>query len=297
MTTAAQKQIAFLGTGLMGAPMVRCLLRAGFSVTAWNRDPSKATPLVADGARQAQSPVEAVTGADVVFTMLTNGAAVADVLFDKGVAGAMTKGSMVIDCSSITPTIARDNARRLAELGIRNLDAPVSGGTAGASAGTLAIMAGGDAADVEELKDVFAALGRVTHVGPSGAGQICKLANQQIVAVTIGAVAEAMILVEAGGASRAAFRDAIRGGFAESRILDLHGARMIERNFVPGGASANQLKDLDAVMAMAEELSLNLPLTRQVRQEFSDFVNEGGAEKDHSGLLLHLETLNNKPRA
>lgn len=297
MTTAAKKQIAFLGTGLMGAPMVRCLLRAGFPVTVWNRDASKATPLVAEGARQAQSPVEAVTGADIVFTMLTNGAAVADVLFDKGVAGAMTKGSIFVDCSSITPTIARDNASRLADFGIRNLDAPVSGGTAGASAGTLAIMAGGDAADVEELKDVFSALGRVTHVGPSGAGQICKLANQQIVAVTIGAVAEAMILVDAGGASRAAFRDAIRGGFAESRILDLHGARMIERNFVPGGASANQLKDLDAVMAMAEELSLNLPLTSQVRQEFSDFVSEGGAEKDHSGLLLHLETLNNKTQA
>ncbi|MFN7023878.1 MAG: NAD(P)-dependent oxidoreductase [Pseudorhizobium sp.] len=294
MSNPEKKQIAFLGTGLMGAPMVRCLLKAGYPVTVWNRDPAKAAPLVADGASQAQSPVEAVAAADVVFTMLTNGAAVADVLFDKGIADAMAKGTIVVDCSSIAPPIARDNAAKLAERGIRNLDAPVSGGTAGASAGTLAIMAGGDAADVEELKDIFAALGRVTHVGPSGAGQICKLANQQIVAVTIGAVAEAMVLVEAGGASRAAFRDAIRGGFAESRILDLHGARMVERNFVPGGASANQLKDLDAVMAMAEELSLTLPLTREVRQEFRDFVDQGGAEKDHSGLLLHLEKLNPK---
>ncbi|MFN7101965.1 MAG: NAD(P)-dependent oxidoreductase [Pseudorhizobium sp.] len=294
MSNPEKKQIAFLGTGLMGAPMVRCLLKAGYPVMVWNRDPAKAAPLVADGATQAQSPVEAVDGADVVITMLTNGAAVADVLFDKGVAGAMAKGTIVVDCSSIAPPIARENAAKLAERGIRNLDAPVSGGTAGASAGTLAIMAGGDAADVEDLKDVLAALGRVTHVGPSGAGQICKLANQQIVAVTIGAVAEAMVLVEAGGASRAAFRDAIRGGFAESRILDLHGARMVERNFVPGGASANQLKDLDAVMAMAEELSLTLPLTREVRQEFRDFVDQGGGEKDHSGLLLQLEKLNPK---
>ncbi len=297
MTTTVQRQIAFLGTGLMGAPMVRCLLKAGFAVTVWNRDPAKAAPLVNDGATHAATAAEAAAGANVVFTMLTNGAAVADVLFDQGVAEAMTKGSIVVDCSSIAPPIARENARKLESLGIRNLDAPVSGGTAGAAAGTLAIMAGGDAADVESLKDVFAALGRVTHVGPSGAGQICKLANQQIVAVTIGAVAEAMILVEAGGASRAAFRDAIRGGFAESRILDLHGARMIERNFVPGGASANQLKDLDAVMAMAEELSLTLPLTTQVRQEFSDFVAQGGAESDHSGLLLHLEALNKKSQA
>ena len=293
----ATKRIAFLGTGLMGAPMVRCLLKAGFPVTVWNRDPAKVAPLVADGARQVQSPADAVADADVVFTMLTNGAAVAEVLFEKGVADAMSKDAVFVDCSSIAPPIAKENAHRLAEIGIRSLDAPVSGGTAGAAAGTLAIMAGGGAADVEALQDVFAALGRVTHVGPSGAGQICKLANQQIVAVTIGAVAEAMILAEAGGASRAAFRDAIRGGFAESRILELHGGRMVNRDFVPGGASANQLKDLDAVMAMAEALSLNLPLTRRVRQEFADFVAGGGAEKDHSGLLLHLEKLNRKDQA
>ncbi|CAD7048358.1 NAD(P)-dependent oxidoreductase [Pseudorhizobium endolithicum] len=295
--TSGKKMIAFLGTGLMGAPMVRCLLKAGFPVTVWNRDGAKAAPLVADGAKQVQSPADAVAGAEVVFTMLTNGAAVAEVLFEKGVAGAMSKDAIFVDCSSIAPSIAKENARLLGEYGIRSLDAPVSGGTAGAAAGTLAIMAGGDAADVEALKDVFAALGRVTHVGPSGAGQICKLANQQIVAVTIGAVAEAMILAEAGGASRAAFRDAIRGGFAESRILELHGGRMVNRDFVPGGASANQLKDLDAVMAMADSLSLTLPLTRQVRQAFADFVAEGGAEKDHSGLLLHLEKLNRKDQA
>lgn len=297
MTETQKKAIAFLGTGLMGAPMVRCLLKAGFPVTVWNRDPAKAEPLVADGARQAQSPNEAVVGADVVFTMLTNGAAVSEVLFDKGVVGAMERGTIVVDCSSIAPPVARENARRLAEHGIRHLDAPVSGGTAGASAGTLAIMAGGSETDVEELEDVFAALGRVTYVGPSGAGQICKLANQQIVAITIGAVAEAMILVEAGGASRGAFRDAIRGGFAESRILELHGGRMVNRDFVPGGASSNQLKDLEAVMAMAGELSLSLPLTKEVRQEFYDFVQQGGAEQDHSGLLLHLEKLNSKHQA
>ncbi|MDX0718674.1 NAD-binding protein [Sinorhizobium medicae] len=286
--------IAFLGTGLMGAPMARRLSRAGFPVTVWNRDAAKATPLAADGAKIAASPADAVAGARVVFTMLTNGDAVSDVLFERGVADALPEGAVVVDCSSIAPPIAREHALKLAERGIRHLDAPVSGGVVGATAGTLAIMAGGDGAVVESLKDVFAALGRVTHVGPSGAGQICKLANQQIVAVTIGAVAEAMILVEAGGASRAAFRDAIRGGFAESRILELHGDRMVKRDFEPGGASSNQLKDLDAVMAMMEELSLDLPLTKQVRKEFAAFVASGGAGRDHSGLLLHLEKLNRR---
>lgn len=290
-------RIAFLGTGLMGAPMARRLLAAGFPVTVWNRDPAKAEPLAADGATVAKSPTEAVAGAAVVFTMLTNGQSVSEVLFERGVAETLAEGSIVVDCSSIAPPIAREHAARLAKRGIRHLDAPVSGGVVGAAAGTLAIMAGGEKEVVDGLKDIFAALGRVTHVGPSGAGQICKLANQQIVAVTIGAVAEAMILVEAGGASRAAFRDAIRGGFAESRILELHGGRMVERNFEPGGASSNQLKDLNAVMAMAEELALTLPLTKEVRQEFADFVDAGGADRDHSGLLLHLEKLNPKHQA
>lgn len=289
-----KKNIAFLGLGLMGLPMARRLVRAGYPLTVWNRDTAKAKPLEADGAVVAASAAEAVRDADIVFTMLTDGNVVGAVLFDGGVADAMKKGAVLIDTSSIAPSIARDHSTRLAEKDIRHLDAPVSGGVVGADAGTLAIMAGGDGDVVADLADVFAVLGRVTHVGPSGAGQVCKLANQQIVAVTIGAVAEAMILVQAGGASREAFRNAIRGGFAESRILELHGARMVERNFEPGGSSNNQLKDLKTVMALAKELSLQLPLTQTVTGEFSDFVFEGGGEKDHSGLLLHFENINPK---
>jgi 2-hydroxy-3-oxopropionate reductase len=286
------RAIAFLGVGLMGAPMARCLLKAGFPVTVWNRDRAKAEALQGDGAIVALSPAEAVRDVDVVFTMLTNGQAVADVVFESGTANAMKPGAVLVDTSSIAPDVAKMHAQRLGELGIRSLDAPVSGGVVGAEAGTLAIMAGGEAALVEELADVFAALGRVTHVGPSGTGQICKLANQQIVAITIGAVAEAMVLVEAGGASREAFRNAIRGGFAESRILELHGARMIARDFKPGGASSNQLKDLNAVAALAETLSLDLPLTARVREAFAGFVADGGADLDHSALLLQLEKRN-----
>lgn len=285
------RRIAFLGTGLMGAPMARRLLSAGHRLTVWNRDASKAEDFAGEGAAVASSAVDAVKDADIVFTMLSDGKAVESVLFD-GVADVLRKGAIVIDTSSISPPIARDHAARLKALGIGHVDAPVSGGVVGAQAGTLAIMAGGETEVIDGLSDVFTPLGRMTHVGPSGAGQICKLANQQIVAITIGAVAEAMMLVEAGGATRAKFRDAIRGGFAESRILDLHGARMVNRDFMPGGPSRLQLKDLDAVADMADLFSLDLPLTSQVRQEFADFVAAGGGDKDHSGLLLHLEALN-----
>jgi 2-hydroxy-3-oxopropionate reductase len=287
-----QRRIAFLGTGLMGTPMAQRLLAAGHQVTIWNRDLSKAEALVSDGAVVAQTAVAAAKGCDIVFTMLSDGKAVDAVLFASGVAEILVEGAIVVDSSSISPPIAKDHATRLKALGIAHVDAPVSGGVVGAQTGTLAIMAGGHAEVINGLADVFAALGRVTHVGPSGAGQICKLANQQIVAITIGAVAEAMMLAEAGGASREKFREAIRGGFAESRILELHGARMVTRNFVPGGPSKFQLKDLDAVKAMADLFSLNLPLSEQVRREFSDFVAAGGGDTDHSGLLLHLEAIN-----
>lgn len=286
------RQVAFLGTGLMGAPMVRRLLGAGYPVRVWNRDSAKALALVADGAELADTPAQAVGGAQVVFTMLSDGTAVADVLFTQGTAGRLDSGAVVVDTSSIAPDQARDHAARLAAQGVAHVDCPVSGGVAGATAGTLALMAGGDAQVIEQVAPVLEPLGRLTHVGPTGAGQVCKLANQQIVAITIAALAEAMVLVEAGGADRAKFRQAIRGGFAESRILDLHGGRMIERNFAPGGPSRLQLKDLDTVAAVAQAHGLRLPQTEAARQAFADFVAAGGAEIDHSGLLLHLEAMN-----
>lgn len=292
---SGKRKIAFLGIGLMGAPMALRLLGAGFSVTVWNRDRAKAEALSANGAAIASSPAEAASVADVIVCMLTNAQAVGEVLFDMGTADVIRQDAIVIDMSSIAPPFARQYAERLAERGVRHIDAPVSGGVVGASAGTLAIMAGGDASAIAELADVFAPMGRVTHVGPSGSGQLAKLANQQIVAVTIGAVAEAMMLIEAGGGSPAAFRDAVRGGFADSRILEIHGKRMIDRQFAPGGSSANQLKDLDAVIATAKALSLTLPLTEAVHAEFTEFVARGNGETDHSALLLHLEDRNARP--
>ncbi|TJZ90865.1 NAD(P)-dependent oxidoreductase [Paracoccus gahaiensis] len=285
-------QIAFLGTGLMGAPMVRRLLAANHAVTVWNRAAEKAQALAADGATVATDPAAAVAGAEVVFTMLSDGPAVAAVLFDLGTTAAMAPGAVVIDTSSIAPHLARDHAQRLAAMGIDHVDCPVSGGVAGAQAGSLALMAGGAAAVIDRIAPLMAPLGRLTHVGPSGAGQVCKLANQQIVAVTIGAVAEAMMLVEAGGADRGKFREAIRGGFAESRILELHGGRMVNRDFAPGGLSRLQLKDLDTVAELATATGLTLPLTEGVRALFTDFVAAGHGEADHSGLLLQLEAMN-----
>lgn len=286
--------IAFLGTGLMGAPMVRRLLAAGHDVTVWNRTAAKAEALAADGAHIAPSPVETVRQAGVVFTMLSDGPAVSSLLFSEGVAEAMATGTILIDCSSIPPETARDHASRLAMRGVMHVDCPVSGGVAGAQAGSLALMAGGEEKVVAQIAPLMGALGRLTHVGPPGAGQVCKLANQQIVAITIGAVAEAMMLVAAGGADRARFRDAIRGGFAESRILELHGSRMIARDFTSGGPSRLQLKDLDTVAKLANAEGLVLPLTDTVRGVFRDFVESGHGDTDHSGLLLHLEALNPK---
>lgn len=286
------KKIAFLGMGLMGAPMARRLHKAGLNVTIWNRNPDKLAALVAEGMTSADSPVAAAQEADIVITMLTDGDAVGHVLFDQGVAETLLTGAVVIDMSSIRPEQARAHAQRLAEHGIHHLDAPVSGGEVGAREGSLAIMAGGDADQIAAVADVLQHLGRVTRVGPSGSGQLAKLANQQIVAITIGAIAEAMVLVEKGGGSPAAFRDAIRGGFCESRILELHGKRMIERKFAPGGTSAVQLKDLNNIVAEAEGLALTLPLTETTRSAFRKLVDGGHGHKDHSALLLQVEHIN-----
>ena len=287
------ERIAFLGIGLMGAPMATNLLKAGFSVTVWNRTPAKAETLAAAGAKVSPSAADAVHDTDIVITMLTNGPAVEDVLFGGGkVAAAIRKGALVIDMSSIPPAIARDHAKRLAKLGIAHLDAPVSGGTGGAQSGKLVIMAGGPPDDFARAQTVFAPLGKPTLVGGSGAGQLAKLCNQAIVGITIGAVAEAMLLAAAGGADPAAVRQALMGGFADSRILQEHGQRMLNRRFLPGFAVANQVKDLDTVLDAAHQAKLELPLAARVTELFRQLAGDGGGGYDHSGLLLELEKRN-----
>ncbi len=288
--SAQPLKIAFLGIGLMGFPMARNLLQAGFDLTAWNRSPDKAKALEAFGGKFNLSAKDAVRDADVTVAMLSDGPAVADMLFAQGVADAMRQGTVFIDMSSIKAEEARDHAARLSAIGIAALDAPVSGGTKGADAGTLAIMAGGSAEAFARVEPVLKAMGRPTHVGPSGCGQIAKLANQGIVAVTIGVVAEAILLAEKAGLSKGALRQALAGGFADSVILQQHGGRMEERNFVPGGPSAYQLKDLNNLLGAGKSLGLTLPLATALRDRFAALVDEmDGAMLDHSALFLELQ--------
>lgn len=290
MTTTLPR-IAFLGIGLMGAPMTRNLLNAGYPMTLWNRTQSKCEPFASE-ATIAKSPAEAVAGADVVITMLENGQVVDEVLVTQGAIAALKAGAMLIDMSSVQPSVARGHAALAAEQGAGYLDAPVSGGTVGAAEARLSIMAGGSEADVARALPVFEVLGKCTRIGPVGAGQLAKLANQAIVGITIGAVSEALLLAAKGGADPAAVREALMGGFAGSRILELHGQRMIDRDFAPGAPARIQLKDLRMILDEARAEGLTLPLSQQVHNEYLSLVANGHSEVDHSGLLLELEHLN-----
>lgn len=284
-------RVALIGTGLMGRPVGETLLRAGFPLTVYNRSPRSPAALGELGARVAASAARAVADAEVVLTLLPNGAVVTEVLL--GAFGAARPGTLFVDMSSIHPATARDLGARAGQLGLRFLDAPVSGGTAGAARGELAIMVGGPPEWTEEARPVLDVLGRVTRVGPTGSGQLAKLVNQAIVGVTIGVVAEGLTLARAGGADPARVREAILGGFCQSRILTEHGARMLERNFTPGGMIATQLKDLDTVLDVAGELGAVLPLTAQARQLYADYLagDEARAGEDHSALVRHIEAL------
>ena len=281
--------IAFLGTGLMGFPMAQNLLVAGHRVKAWNRTLAKAQPLAEFGADICATAADAVTDADVVISMLTDGAATQAVLDETPLQIKLPKGSVWVEMASIKPEQARAQAQMLAGHGVAHLDAPVSGGTAGAKAATLAIMAGGDAGVFGRLQHILSAMGTPVHVGPSGAGQLAKLANQAIVAITIGAVAEAMLMLEQGGADPAAVRTALKGGFADSTILQQHGARMTTRNFTPGGLAALQLKDINNGLEQATKHGLTLPFLQAAQARFARLVNElDGAGLDHSALFLEL---------
>ncbi|MGI9133808.1 MAG: NAD(P)-dependent oxidoreductase [Rhodoferax sp.] len=285
-------KVALLGIGLMGLPMGQRLCQAGHTVRAWNRTPAKAQALVEFGATAHASAAAAASGADLVLTMLENGDVVEQVLFDHGTAAALAPGAMVLDMSSIQPAQARAHAARLAPLQVAYLDAPVSGGTLGAQAGSLAIMVGGSAADFERALPLLGALGRATHVGPTGAGQLAKLANQMIVGITIGAVAEALLLCEKGGASMARVKEAISGGFADSRILQVHGQRMVERDFAPRGRMTVQLKDLRNALATAQEIGFTAPITQLFEQLYAQGVEDGLANLDHAGLFVELARRN-----
>ena len=289
MTSTTQKpSIAFFGIGLMGKPMAINLLNAGYPLTAWNRTAAKAEALKPFGATVASTPSD-VSDADIIITMLAAGPEVRSVL--EAALPSLKKGALVIDMSSTKQSEAKDLYALLAKNGIHFLDAPVSGGVLGAEAATLAIMAGSDIEQFERAVPVLSVMGRPTRVGPAGCGQIAKLCNQLIVGATINIVAEAMLLAQAGGADPAAMRTAIRGGFAESRILEVHGQRMLDRNFVPGGQVKTQLKDLENIMHASEAARIRLPVTALVADNFRHLVTTHPTA-DHSAILIELEQTN-----
>ena len=285
-------KVAVLGLGLMGLPMARRLCQAGLEVHVWNRTASKAAPLLDLGATAHASAAQAIAQADLTITMLEDGDVVEAVLLDPHNLAALRRGSLVVDMSSIAPAHARAHAQAMQAVGVRYLDAPVSGGTLGAEQGTLAIMAGGAQSDLDEATQALAHLGRATLVGPHGCGQLAKLANQMIVGITIGAVAEALLLCDKGGADMAKVKEAITGGFADSRILQVHGQRMVERDFAPRGRMSVQLKDMRNAMATAGELGFDAPVTGLLEQLYADANKNGLSGLDQAALFVELARRN-----
>ncbi|WP_409269728.1 NAD(P)-dependent oxidoreductase [Massilia sp. BHUDP2] len=281
--------IAFLGIGLMGRPMAARLAQPGYPVRAWNRTHAKAEALRGSGAEPVADLGAAVRGAQVVISMLEAGPVVGAVL--DAALPALAPGTLWIDMSSTRHDEALAFQARLVAQGCRFMDAPVSGGVGGAEAGTLAIMAGGEAADFYQVVKILEAMGKPQRVGPVGSGQVAKLCNQLIVGATLNVVAEALLLAQAAGADPAAVREAIRGGFAGSRILEVHGQRMLERNFVPGGQVKSQLKDLRNVLAAAEAAGLTLPVTELVTRQY-ETIEASLPTADHAAALLALEQMN-----
>ncbi|MCQ4084998.1 2-hydroxy-3-oxopropionate reductase [Streptomyces sp. RB6PN25] len=285
--------IAFIGLGIMGSPMAVNLAQAGHTVTGWNRSPGRTQPLEAAGGRAAGSIAEAVRDADVIITMLPASPQVEQcVLGDGGVFAHARKGALYIDMSSITPRTSVELAEAGAAKGIRVLDAPVSGGEAGAIEGVLSIMVGGEPADFEEARPVFEAVGRTMVLcGPHGSGQTVKAANQLIVAVNLEAVAEALVFLEKSGVETTAALEVLAGGLAGSTVLDRKKDSMLARDFRPGFRVDLHHKDMAVVMDTAREIGAVLPLGAIAAQLIAAAAARGDGDLDHSALLRGVEML------
>jgi 2-hydroxy-3-oxopropionate reductase len=285
-------KIAFIGTGLMGYPMAKNLLDKSLDLNVFSRTIEKAKPLEKFGAKISNSLSEAMKNTDLVITMLTDDDAVEKVLGDQSLQENLKKGSTVVDMSSIKPKIAIKYGNFLKDKGINFLDAPVSGGTIGAEQATLAIMVGGDQKVFDQIKDVLKVMGNPTLVGPIGSGQVSKLANQIIVGVTIGAVAEAITLCEKAGVDGNKFIKALSGGFADSKILQNHGKRMIDKDFSPKGKVSTHLKDMNNILECAGDFNTQLPISNLIKDMFKSLVENGNDNDDHSALYKEIERLN-----
>jgi 2-hydroxy-3-oxopropionate reductase len=278
--------VGFIGLGIMGKPMAQNLLRAGYPLVVLNRSQAALDELVAEGAQPGDSPGDVASRSQVVITMLPDSPDVETVVFgENGVAQGIESGALYIDMSTIAPATARKIAEALGRGGVDVLDAPVSGGEQGAKNAALSIMAGGSEAAFERAKPIFEALGKnIVHVGPSGAGQVTKACNQIVVGVTLEAVAEALALADASGVDPAKVRTALLGGFAQSKVLEVHGQRMIERNFVPGFKAKLHRKDMNIAAEAGDERALDLVAAKLVRERFDELLAKGEGERDHSAL-------------
>lgn len=285
------RAVGVIGLGLMGWPMARNLQAAGATLTVYNRSEDPREVARAAGMTVADSPVDVARAADAVVVMVADTPAVEAVLLGPGgVIGHARDGLLVIDMGTTKAPETRRFAAAFAARGAAYVDAPVSGGTLGAEDGTLSIMAGGEAAAFKAAKPLFEVLGRnIVHVGPVGAGQVAKAANQMIVGLTIGAVAEALALAKAAGADPAKVRDALMGGFADSRILEVHGKRMIDQAFAPGGKATIQRKDLDQALELAASVGLELPATALNRDLYDRLIAAGHGALDHSALIKVID--------
>jgi 2-hydroxy-3-oxopropionate reductase len=289
--------IGFIGLGLMGRPMALNLRNKGFDLIVHNRSRPAVEALVAAGAKTAGSPAEVARAAKIVITMLPDGPDVEKVLEgDRGVFAAMTKGTVIVDSSTIAPATARRLATRAAELGASMLDAPVSGGEIGAIEGTLTFMVGGDAAALESVRDVLSAMGkpeRIVHVGESGAGQICKVCNQIVLGGTMSVVAEAIALSRKAGVDPMKVRAALMGGFAQSRVLEVHGERMITGNWKPGFKAKLFKKDFGIAMNTLNEYGVPATASAVVNQTVNAQISAGEGEEDYSGIAKVIFRLAN----
>ena len=288
------KKIGFIGIGLMGLPMAKNLLKAGYELKAFNRTESKAEPLKEFGGKISKSIEEVVSDNDVVITMLTDDSSVDAVMNSREFLDNLKVDATVIDMSSVKPTTAISHGNNLKSKNINYLDSPVSGGTIGAEEASLAIMVGGEQKIFDDVLDVLKAMGNPTLVGPLSSGQVSKLANQIIVGLTIGAVAEAVTLCEKAGANPNKMIKALSGGWADSKILQTHGKRMIEKDFTPKGRTSVHLKDMNNILECANSYNTHLPISNLVKEMYKSLVKNGHGETDHSSLYKEIERINKK---
>lgn len=287
------ERIGFIGLGIMGRPMAAHLVKAGYQVTVWNRTQSKAADLIKGGAHQGTSPKDVAARSDITITMVADTPDVREVILGpNGVIEGARRGSAVVDMSTISPAATRDIARALADRGVDMLDAPVSGGERGAVEATLSIMVGGKPEVFERVLPVFQKLGRnIVHLGDNGAGQVTKACNQLVLSLTILGVAEALTLARKAGVDPAKVRAALLGGFAQSRVLELHGQRMLEGNFEPGFRTRLYHKDMGIVTETGRAVGMPLLGAGLTAQLFQVAMSKGFAEKDYSVLARVIADL------